>query len=103
MNTEQILKRLIAPQDRPAGMYLRLYHGRPSPKHEMDGWGPDGPVFGPLKYCHITYMSTINICGMDDEDTGPMSGDDPIHFVDDLIFYDGWYYGDWAFEYEDKK
>lgn len=101
---EQKLRGMIASdsyQQRPPGMYLFLYHGRKDPDIEMEGWGKDGPVFGPLKYCAITYMNTINLCGInDDEGTGPMVGSDPMHISASMIYYDGWYYGDWSLDYE---
>lgn len=79
-------------------MYLRLIHGRESPDEEMDDWGTNGPCFGPLAWCHITYMSTINLCALGDaqsEGTGPMTGKDPLHIHGGLLYYNGVYYGDW--------
>jgi hypothetical protein len=104
MNIHEHLERLKAPADRPAGMYLRLEHGRADPREALSDWGENGPIFGPLKYCHITYMATINLCGIDEIDgTGPLGQQDPMHFVADLLYYDGMYYGDWELEYHDGK
>ncbi len=47
------------------GLFLRLYHGRKSPDEEMQQWGPDGPTFGPLKYVHAAYLSTMQIGFLD--------------------------------------
>ncbi len=56
----------------------------------MSDWGTSGPVLGPLKWVHTTYKNHIRAC--------PVGGDDgidlPIH--DDMIFYDGIFYGDWS-------
>jgi hypothetical protein len=77
------------------GMYLHLFHGRKSPDEQLDDWGADGPYFGPLSCVHITYLSGINIV-IGKQSTGPMLGAlDPLHFVEDLLYYDGMYYGDW--------
>ena len=101
MKIRSLLERLKAPIIRPAGMYLRLEHGRRDPEEALSDWGEDGPVFGPLRYCHITYMATIALCNLDGEATGPMTQTDPMHFVADLLYYDGMYYGDWSLEYCD--
>ena len=79
-----------------SGMYLRLIHGRTDPEESPEDWGTDGPVFGPLEFCHITYLNTINIAKKGDHDgTGPMLSEaDPMYFHNDLLFYDGVYYGD---------
>lgn len=78
-------------------MYLRLFHGRDDPEENMDGWGYDGPVFGPLKFAQVTYMTNIGIASIDGRETGPMlSTTDPMFFKGDLLQYDGKYYGDWS-------
>jgi hypothetical protein len=40
----------------PGKLYLRLYHGRATPDEQMEDWGSDGPVIGPLASIHVTYM-----------------------------------------------
>lgn len=40
-------------------VFLRLFHGRDDPDQEMDDWGFEGPILGPLRYVHITYMSDV--------------------------------------------
>lgn len=55
----------------------------------MDDWGSDGPVFGPLHYVHTTYASCIKL--------GSKNGNDCILFLfDDMIYYNGVFYGDWS-------
>jgi len=68
-------------------LYLRLYHGRLDAGAEMEGWGSEGPVFGPLAYVHAAYLSTMQIGFPDGERVElPVTGD--------LIEWDGVYYGD---------
>lgn len=69
--------------------YLRLWHGRRSLDTDLEGWGEDGPTFGPFPFFHMTYCSEIKF------------GDDLcLEVVDGLVFYDGLYYGDWSFTTE---
>ena len=90
------VRRLKTDKPTRPGMYLSLLHGRKDPEQDMDNWGEDGPMFGPLAWCHITYLSSIGLCALGDDDgTGPMlSMDDPMHFAYDMLYYDGVYYGD---------
>ena len=76
-------------------LYLQLLHGRKSPDEEMEDWGFTGPLIGPLKFCHVTYNSTINLGFENGQETGPMFDRDGFGFHEDMIFYDGSYYGDW--------
>ena len=55
----------------------------------MDEWGFDGPVFGPYKYFHTTYACTVKM-GRDNDEV------DELAIIDDLLYYDGKYYGDWS-------
>lgn len=71
-------------------VYLELFHGRRDPDEDMDDWGFQGPIIGPLKYVHITYQSNLKIASDEDEDR------DIIFFHDDMIYYDGAWYGDWS-------
>ena len=51
----------------------------------MDDWGLPGPVLGPFRFAHTTYAADIKL------------GDEGIIEVsDDMIHYDGIYYGDWS-------
>lgn len=72
-------------------MYLGLLHGRNDPTQDMDNWGFNGPMIGPLKYVHTTYGDDIKVCFLDE--------DDPrfyLSLVDDMIHFEGKYYGDWT-------
>lgn len=85
------------------GMYLGLMHGRFKPEDELNDWGFNGPIIGPLLYCHVTYCATVNIKftsigvakrhGCNDVEPGI---DEPLKISADLMFYRGKYYGDWS-------
>lgn len=67
-------------------MYLRLFHGRNSIDEELDGWGFEGPTFGPLDSFHATYLTTFNIYRDTDEAE--------LIAAHDLFRFEGKYYGD---------
>jgi hypothetical protein len=75
-------------------MYLRLFHGRTSPDEELNGWGSDGPLFGPLQWAHLTYMSDFKILHKWNHNADNYS----LHFdtTEDMVVYEGKYYGDWS-------
>ena len=66
--------------------YLHLYHGRDNPQEELEDWGSKGPVFGPYESIQVTYGSHIKM------HTG--AGFDDLVWQDELVYYDGIYYGD---------
>ena len=68
---------------------LELFHGRARPDQDLDAWGTQGPVFL-VDYVHVTYLCDIKL-GIPEP-----AGDGDLHFDDDLVFYDGAYYGDWS-------
>ena len=68
---------------------LELFHGRTSPDQDLDSWGSQGPVFL-VDYVHVTYLCDIKL-GLPEP-----AGDGDLTFVEDLVFYDGMYYGDWS-------
>lgn len=82
-----------------AGLYLAVFHGRVDPSANMLGWGENGPLIGPLKHVHTVYAGTVHIefenleaarrYGLDD--TGYM-----FEMHDDMLVFDGKYYGDWS-------
>jgi len=85
---------LIAVDDEPlppvaGGVYLELFHGRADPAQTMADWGDQGPVFGPFEGVHTTYAEDIKLV---------KAGDNcgTLRVVDDLVYYAGMYYGDWA-------
>lgn len=77
------------------GLYLYLFHGREDPEQDMDEWGVNGPHIGPLKWAHTTYGATVELKFADGFETGPLPAD-VLSIKDDLLYYDGMYYGDWS-------
>ena len=69
-----------------ANTYLRLYHGRKSLDEKLDDWGWNGPVLGPYESVQFTYGTHIKMHKVDHFED--------LVLVEDLIFYDGYYYGD---------
>jgi hypothetical protein len=91
MTTTDISTDLLIPRGTPlvpGKMYLRLYHGRHDPAQEMNDWGFVGPTFGPLSWYVHTYCCTFRIHGEGSMDELWL----PRH--DDMIHWDGCYYGD---------
>lgn len=95
-------------------LYLRLYHGRATAGEQMEDWGSDGPVIGPLASIHVTYMSQLQFAAAPDvmerffpevmaqwraggvsNAHGPLC-DCQFNVIDDLIEYGGMLYGDWS-------
>lgn len=72
-------------------VYLQLYHGRTDPDAQMEDWGTDGPLIGPLEWIKVAYLRNIRIAFLKD---GKIV-DAFFGIVDDMIFYDGVYYGDY--------
>ena len=70
-------------------VYLELFNGRNTPTERLDDWGFEGPILGPFEYVHTTYAANIVI------------GDGYLSVVNDLVYYDGKYYGDWSVFAED--
>ncbi len=72
----------------PRKMYLRLYHGRRDPNQVMEDWGFGGPTFGPLS-CYVhTYCRTFRMHAECD------AHEIWLETLDDMICWDGCYYGD---------
>lgn len=73
-------------------LYIIFTHGRSSPDEELEDWGFDGPIIGPLSFVHTTYNTHIKL--------GEADGDwvADLQYVEDLAYYDGCYYGDWCVE-----
>lgn len=70
-------------------IYIRLFHGRTDPSQDMDDWGTDGPVFGPYKFAHTTYVCHVKL--------GRLDGNcDELNIHEDMLYYNGCYYGDWT-------
>ena len=76
-------------------MFLELYHGRTDPDQDMDevegGWGSQGPIFE-MKHFHLTYLGNFRLMGAQCVDA--VKDDVFLTVFDDMIFYDGVFYGD---------
>lgn len=72
-------------------VYIRLFHGRKIADEQLSDWGTDGPVLGPFMFVHTTYVHNIKLGAM-----GGSNGMLDLHVVDDLVWYDGVWYGDWS-------
>jgi hypothetical protein len=68
---------------------IRLFHGRRNPKEELEDWGEDGPVLGPFDGIHSTYLHHIRPVVQGDSEVD-------LEIVEDMLYYDGVYYGDWT-------
>ena len=80
----------------PGMVYLALSHGRECPTREpMASRGTTGPFIGPLLFCHVTYNNSINLGFVDGYETGPTFHREGIGFFEELLFFDGVYYGEW--------
>ena len=76
-------------------VYIRLFHGRADKDKDMEDWGLDGPVFGPFEFVHTTYSFHVKL--------GKSDGNCfEIHCFEDMLYYDGVYYGDWSVFTEDS-
>jgi hypothetical protein len=79
-------------------LYLKLFHGRGLPNEQLNDWGSDGPVFGPLSFVHTTYASLIHL----GEPDHPFDSLGDLQVIEGLVYYDGVYYGDWSVFGEDQ-
>jgi hypothetical protein len=83
-------------------MYLKLVHGRSHPDQEMNDWGEDGPVFGPLAVCHTTYGSDVKLeymCASSGEPEQVLE----LTVRDGLMYYGNMWYGDWSVVFTDRE
>jgi hypothetical protein len=87
-------------QEIDPGLYICLIHGFKNGDDRIKGqdWGVNGPMIGPLKWVHFTYMSTVRfefIQGFgyryDMSDV-----DNELVFKQDCVTYDGMEYGDFT-------
>ena len=99
-STAQTNKPVYGVRPKEPGMYLGLFHGRERPDAVMDGWGFDGPVMGPLEFFHTTYANTIHLKFESVDDAKLITGKSELYLdlqlVDDLLCFDGNFYGDWT-------
>lgn len=101
-------------------IYLKLFHGRDTADEDLEDWGYEGPTLGPFKYMHITYLSDVkfamereafkvafpeifadweakrysNAAGY--ERDGQLWIDHNFESVEDLIKFQGKFYGDFS-------
>ena len=79
-------------------VYLELFHGTDTPdRSDLNDWGEQGPILGPLAYVHTTYAGDLKCCPVDCEGE-PNEGDsvDLQVTTECLLYYEGMYYGDWS-------
>ncbi len=84
------------------GLYLELTHGRHAPDEELNGWGFDGPLIGPLDWVHTTYGTDLKIQFESASDEAyffqepdyPHPRELTIH--EGLLIYGAGFYGDWS-------
>lgn len=67
-------------------LYIALFHGRNAPDDELDDWGLEGPVIGPIRISW-TY-GNVKVVSPDETDF------EHLPERDDLVVYDGKFYGD---------
>lgn len=96
------------------GLWLALFHGRNERDKQLNDWGFNGPVIGPLKYAHTTYGEHLKMefvsadahdryfprepsswsRGMEEVQTWSEHGE--LYVSEGLIEYQGKFYGDWT-------
>lgn len=82
-------------------LFLGLFHGRVTPDEDCfetmpqnGGWGRNGPILGPLKWCHFTYMTPKLAWWRGD--TESVDSDLELWIDHGMIVLNGIYYGDWT-------
>jgi hypothetical protein len=75
-------------------VFIRLFHGRNSPQDQLEEWGFDGPIIGPVGI-NWTY-GTIKV-----HKPGWGQGWEELPVQDDLVKYQGKFYGDFDVLTED--
>lgn len=82
------------------GMYLGLLHGRDHPRQQMNHWGFNGPMIGPLLWVHTTYASTIRVAFESASDGQRYfreeGAEHELELSGDLLTFGGKFYGDWT-------
>jgi hypothetical protein len=84
------------------GLYLGLFHGRKDPVDQMDGWGFNGPLIGPLSFVHTTYTNIIKLGFHNPADADKFLPGQSMHTLainGDMVHYQDCYYGDWTVFY----
>ena len=90
-------------QPHKPGLYLGLLHGRNDPADQMNDWGFNGPAIGPLNWVHTTYACDIKIEFENPEDAEVYFEEgrkfQELKLDEDLLVFDGKYYGDYTVYY----
>lgn len=103
--------------DLPPGLYAGLFHGRDDPDTNMDDWGFDGPVIGPLEFVHTTCATDVKLHFVSGQRAAQYFPDTPfvtnlatggrwrcaeaaLAVANDLVVFDGRYFGDWTVFYQ---
>lgn len=99
-------------QDAPEGLYVGFFHGRDTVDEELNDWGYDGPVIGPINWWHTTYEKHIRaeLCAPRElaalymreglvDDWGMFE----LQVVEGMAFVGGKYYGDWSVFYHKNE
>ena len=85
------------------GLYLGLFHGREQPTEPMSDWGFDGPMIGPLNWCHTTYARSVKLEFQRAADAlvyfGEADCNCDLEMDGDMLVYGGRYFGDWTLYY----
>ncbi len=89
----------------PDGLYLGLLHGFESEEQraEVDDWGENGALIGPLAYVHTTYATHVKTRFMNESDADkyglPSEVCTELPINEDCLCFDGKQYGDWTVFY----
>ena len=92
------------------GIYVRIFHGRNEPDQNLEDWGFDGPVIGPIRGLQRTYgyLYLIMPDGMTDQQVDQFAKkflldpkDWPLEIKQhgDLVVWNGMYFGDMTIFY----
>jgi hypothetical protein len=96
----------------PKGIYIGLFHGRSTEDEELEDWGFNGPVIGPLKFWQTTYQHDIR--GEFDEKFKEFINKTykqlglctdkavSLEFRNNLVFIGEEFYGDYSVFYNDQ-
>lgn len=75
------------------GMYLGLLYGRDQPQQQMNDWGFNGLMIGPLQWVHTTSASTIRVAFESAADGQRYFGDEgtdhELELSGDLLTFSG--------------
>ncbi len=85
------------PQPEEIVLAIKLFHGRHRPDEQLGDWGEDGPLLK-IEYLHVVYFTTFRIGLQEDDEVWLepwVHGKQDGVLVDELIHYDGMFYGDW--------